>query len=218
MRPSRSSGLVGGIGAGKSLAAALFAERGAKVIDADALGHAALRQPAIRSQVQSRWGAEIMDDKGEVNRRKLGAIVFDSAEERAALQAMVFPWIDRRIREEIAQAEADSSRASDRSRRCDHAGNRLGQGLLSGGFCRCSPRKSARSPGQESGLEWSGINGPGTGPNGPRTKACPCRRCAVERWFARGFGSTNRLLVWGQLCFVCMRVEFWKLCSRPGFI
>ncbi len=41
-------GLIGGIGAGKSLASGFFAERGARVIDADALGHAALKEPAIR--------------------------------------------------------------------------------------------------------------------------------------------------------------------------
>jgi dephospho-CoA kinase len=99
-------GLVGGIGAGKSLAARLFAERGAQVIDADSLGHAALRQPDIRKQVQARWGAGVMESDGQVSRRKLGAIVFADPNERAALQGMVFPWIDCHIREEIAQADA----------------------------------------------------------------------------------------------------------------
>jgi dephospho-CoA kinase len=100
-------GLVGGIGAGKSLAASLFAERGARVIDADALGHAALRDPAIRAQVLDRWGPEVLDSDRQVNRRKLGSIVFADSGQRTALQSIVFPWIDRRIREEIAQAEAD---------------------------------------------------------------------------------------------------------------
>ncbi|HEV8062160.1 MAG TPA: dephospho-CoA kinase [Gemmataceae bacterium] len=100
-------GLIGGIGAGKSLAAGLFAERGARVIDADALGHAALKEDAIRAQVRDRWSQAVMDPDGQINRRRLGSIVFASPQERAALQGMVFPWIDRRIREEIAQAEAD---------------------------------------------------------------------------------------------------------------
>src|ERR1700719_4350855 len=82
-------GLVGGIGAGKSLAAALFAERGARVIDADALGHTALRQPAICTQVRNRWGPAVMESDGQVNRRKLGALVFADAIERRALQAIV---------------------------------------------------------------------------------------------------------------------------------
>ena len=100
-------GLVGGIGAGKSLAAKLFAERGAKVIDADALGHSALRQPEICGAVRSRWGLGVMESDGQVSRRKLGSIVFADPEERTALQALVFPWIDRQIREEIIRADAD---------------------------------------------------------------------------------------------------------------
>ena len=100
-------GLVGGIGAGKSLAAKLFAERGARVIDADALGHEALRQTEIRDAVQGRWGSEVIGNDGEVNRRKVRSIVFADPEERTALQALVFPWIDRHIRKEIAQADAD---------------------------------------------------------------------------------------------------------------
>lgn len=100
-------GLVGGIGAGKSLAASLFAARGARVIDADALGHAALRDPAIRAQVVERWGPGVLDRDGQIDRRKLGSIVFADPGQRTALQSMVFPWIDRRIRDEVALAEAD---------------------------------------------------------------------------------------------------------------
>ncbi len=58
-------------------------------------------------QVRSRWGSDVIEGDGQINRRKLGAIVFADTKERTALQAIVFPWIDRRIREEIAQADAD---------------------------------------------------------------------------------------------------------------
>jgi len=44
-----------------------------------------------------------------VNRRKLGAIVFADSEERKKLEGLVFPWIGRRIGEEIARAIADTS-------------------------------------------------------------------------------------------------------------
>jgi dephospho-CoA kinase len=100
-------GLVGGIGAGKSLVAALFAERGARVIDADAAGHEALRQSVIRDQVKARWGSQVMENGDEVSRRKLGSIVFADPHERTALQAIVFPWIDQQIRDEIDRAQAD---------------------------------------------------------------------------------------------------------------
>jgi dephospho-CoA kinase len=98
-------GLVGGIGSGKSLVARILGEYGAHVIEADRLGHEALRQPPIREQVVRRWGPAILDDQGEVDRRQLAAIVFADPGERKALEALVFPWIERRIREEIAKAE-----------------------------------------------------------------------------------------------------------------
>jgi dephospho-CoA kinase len=100
-------GLVGGIGSGKSLVARLLGEHGGYVIDADRLGHEALEQPTIRDQVVQRWGAAVLRESGAVDRRKLAAIVFADPAERRALEAMVFPWIERRIREEIAQADRD---------------------------------------------------------------------------------------------------------------
>lgn len=101
-------GLIGGIGSGKSHAAAVFAQRGAHVIAADELGHEALHQPAIRAQVVDRWGARVLDAKGEVDRKKLGSIVFAAPAERQALEAMVFPWIERRLQEEVQTARNDS--------------------------------------------------------------------------------------------------------------
>src|SRR5262245_66434701 len=83
-RQPKVIGLIGGIGSGKSQVARIFAEEaGAKIISGDALGHEALQQPEIRDQVVRRWGASILDANGEVDRRKLGGIVFaDRSEER----------------------------------------------------------------------------------------------------------------------------------------
>jgi dephospho-CoA kinase len=102
-------GLIGGVGSGKSRAAAEFAKYGARVISGDKFGHEALRQPDIKQQVVGRWGSEILDDKGEVDRRKLGTIVFADPRERKVLEKLVFPWIERRIEEEIARAQDDAS-------------------------------------------------------------------------------------------------------------
>jgi dephospho-CoA kinase len=100
-------GLVGGIGAGKSRAAAAFAARGARVISGDALAHEALRQPGVRGAVVRRWGPGVLDERGDVDRRKLGALVFADEGERRALEAMVHPWIKGRIRAEVEAARAD---------------------------------------------------------------------------------------------------------------
>jgi dephospho-CoA kinase len=104
-------GLIGGIGSGKSMVAQAFARRGARVIVGDALGHEALRQPEICARLVERWGPQILDATGEVDRRQVAGIVFakdsQSRDELRALESLVFPWIERRAREETAAARAD---------------------------------------------------------------------------------------------------------------
>jgi dephospho-CoA kinase len=100
-------GLIGGIGSGKSQVAAAFVRHGAYLISGDRLGHEALSQPDIKARVVSRFGPEMVDDSGNINRRRLGALVFADPGQRRALEELVFPWIERRIGEEIARAQAD---------------------------------------------------------------------------------------------------------------
>lgn len=96
-------GLVGGIGCGKSRIAALFAEAGAAVVSGDEAGHEALRQPALKDAIVARWGTDVLDANGEVNRRKLGGIVFAKAEELQALERLVHPWIKQHLWEQIVR-------------------------------------------------------------------------------------------------------------------
>lgn len=100
-------GLVGGIGSGKSLVAAELAGHGGRVINGDELGHEALRQPEIQRRIRERWGSEVFNERGEVDRRRLGTIVFADPKELRALEALSFPWIERRFREEAEQANHD---------------------------------------------------------------------------------------------------------------
>jgi dephospho-CoA kinase len=100
-------GLIGGIGSGKSRVSALLAERGARVLSGDEAGHEALRQPEVRARVVERWGPGVLDAHGEIDRRRLAERVFPDAAERRALEAMVWPWIGRRLREQVEAARAD---------------------------------------------------------------------------------------------------------------
>jgi dephospho-CoA kinase len=100
-------GLVGGMGSGKSAVAAELVRRGARLVSGDALGHEALKQAGTRDLVVKRWGPEVLDAQGEVDRRKLGAIVFGDPQERKALEDLVFPFIERGLREQIAAAPAE---------------------------------------------------------------------------------------------------------------
>lgn len=100
-------GLIGAIGAGKSTAARCFAARGGVVVDADVLGHEALRQPDVVSKVVERWGERVRKPDGSLDRRALGRIVFADSAERIALEELVFPYIGKRCREEIVRGLAD---------------------------------------------------------------------------------------------------------------
>lgn len=97
-------GLLGGIGSGKSAVAAELVRHGGWLVSADQLGHEALRQSDIKKQVSARFSQDILDDRGEIDRKKLGAKVFADAGELRALEALVFSYIGRRIREEIDRA------------------------------------------------------------------------------------------------------------------
>lgn len=101
-------GLVGGIGAGKTLVAAALAKHGGRVIAADPLGHEALEQHDIRDRVAEAFsGRDILTEDGQVDRKKLGQVVFPSPVERSRLEHLVHPYIEERIREEIYKADAD---------------------------------------------------------------------------------------------------------------
>jgi dephospho-CoA kinase len=104
-------GLIGGIGSGKSRVAAELARHGGKIISGDALGHEALQDPDIKAAVTGRWGKEILDPAGTIDRRRLGKIVFANAKERQELEKLAFPYIERRIREEIDKARDEKQAA-----------------------------------------------------------------------------------------------------------
>jgi len=102
--PKPVIGLVGAIGAGKSTAAQCFAARGGHVIDADALGHEALRQPKVIEALVKMWGERIRKPEGSLDRREIGRIVFADPAQRNALESAVFPYIGERTRQEISAA------------------------------------------------------------------------------------------------------------------
>ena len=70
-------GLTGGIASGKSTVAAMFRELGARIIDADKVGHELLlpSSPAYPELVAA-FGNEILNSAGEIDRRRLGPLVF----------------------------------------------------------------------------------------------------------------------------------------------
>jgi len=104
----RVVGLVGGIGSGKSTAAAMLTERGALVIEADAIGHGIYRAgtPGFDAVVRA-FGQGIVGEDGEVDRRRLGPIVFGDPARLAELNRIVHPLIRAEIERRIAAARAE---------------------------------------------------------------------------------------------------------------
>ncbi|MDR2761748.1 MAG: dephospho-CoA kinase [Planctomycetaceae bacterium] len=101
-------GLVGGIGCGKSLVAKLFAELGAKLIDADKIGHDLLSEETISKQIRSFFGEKVfrnIDGVDCIDRSELAHIVFEQTEEGLAglkyLNSIIHPRISKIIDEKI---------------------------------------------------------------------------------------------------------------------
>lgn len=100
-------GIVGGIGSGKSAVARGVAHQlGWKIIDADQLGHEALRQPEIIARLGVTFGPEILTPEGQIDRSRLARRVFgDQAVQKQArreLEHIVHPELERMMREAIA--------------------------------------------------------------------------------------------------------------------
>ncbi len=89
----RVIGLTGGIGSGKSLAAEYFADLGAIVIDADQLARAAIERGSKGfDKVVATFGDSILKN-GDIDRRALGELVFRDPTKKAALEAIIHPWV-----------------------------------------------------------------------------------------------------------------------------
>ncbi|MBA4028637.1 MAG: dephospho-CoA kinase [Planctomyces sp.] len=94
-RPTRPAriGLVGGIGAGKSFVASLFAQLGCAVSDSDAAARAALLRTDVRDTLVSWFGPAILDESGAVSRPALARIVFTDPAQRARLEGLTHPIV-----------------------------------------------------------------------------------------------------------------------------
>lgn len=102
-------GLSGGIGSGKSTVAQHLAHLGALVVDADQLAREVVATGSEGlAAVVERFGDDILDDQGALNRPALGAIVFADEGARRDLEGITHPLIARRTGEILAGAPADA--------------------------------------------------------------------------------------------------------------
>lgn len=101
-------GMTGGIGTGKNKAAAFFREQGFYTIDADILSRKVMSpgEEAYNSIVAT-FGNSILDNQSQIDRKKLGDIIFANKEKRTVLEKIVHPAI---FQEEAKQRNAIKSK------------------------------------------------------------------------------------------------------------
>jgi len=103
-------GLTGGAGSGKSTAAGYFRGLGARVIDADRIGHGLLKKGSpCHGQIVKAFGPAIVA-RGGINRKLLGKIVFGSKRELEKLNRIVHPHILTNIKNKIEKIKNGSFR------------------------------------------------------------------------------------------------------------
>ena len=90
--------LTGGIATGKSYVLDQFRKRGVACLDADALAHGVQAAGTeATAAIAARFGPDVVAADGSVDRKTLGAIVFDDADARRDLEAIVHPAVYRAI-------------------------------------------------------------------------------------------------------------------------
>jgi dephospho-CoA kinase len=87
-------GLTGGIASGKSTVSKVFARRGIPIVDADEIAHLIVRpgMPALKALVKE-FGDGILTNDGEMDRQKVGSMVFGNPKEMARLNYTIGPYL-----------------------------------------------------------------------------------------------------------------------------
>ena len=102
-------GLMGGIASGKSTVAALLAESGCAVIDADEIAKTALQKAEVKQQLKDMFGADIFDASGQIDKKKLAEAAFVSLETISALNLIIHPLVFARAEELITEYNSDEN-------------------------------------------------------------------------------------------------------------
>ena len=101
-------GLTGGIGSGKSTVARMFADLGVSIVDADVVAREVVEPPSIAlAAIRDRYGPEILDGNGRLDRPRLRSLVFADSAERNWLEGLLHPLIGERIAQRIVAADAE---------------------------------------------------------------------------------------------------------------
>ena len=102
-------GLMGGIASGKSTVAGLLERFGCAVIDADKIARMALQKVEVKEQLGKIFGVHIFDSSGQIDRKKLAEIAFQSHEKISTLNSIIHPLVFSRTEELITEYNKDKN-------------------------------------------------------------------------------------------------------------
>ncbi len=104
-------GLTGGIGSGKSMVSQFLAELGAVILDADEIGHEAFKPDTeIWRQVVAAFGRQILTPDGNIDRKKLGNIVFSNPESLSRLNQIMHPRMYDMVKAQLEEYRRQGTR------------------------------------------------------------------------------------------------------------
>lgn len=108
MKQSKVIGLTGGSGSGKSTVASALEKNGAFIIDCDKIAHQNMAKGGIAyDDIVACFGSGILAPDGEIDRKKLGAIVFEDKNKLEGLNKITHGYIAQRVRELVLRSAAD---------------------------------------------------------------------------------------------------------------
>jgi dephospho-CoA kinase len=101
-------GLTGNFGTGKTTVSKILESLGAKIINADEIGHGILYEREVKTELVSVFSDSILNEKGEIDRRRLGEIAFQDKEKARELNKITHRRIRAQILDSIAKFEAEN--------------------------------------------------------------------------------------------------------------
>lgn len=106
------AGLTGGIATGKTTVAAIFEEAGARRIDADRIARDVVRKgSSAYRDIVAHFGMDLLLGDGEIDRKRLAAIIFSDPAAQRALENMVHPQVRQEIDRRVAQIRGEAPQA-----------------------------------------------------------------------------------------------------------
>ena len=101
-------GVAGRYCAGKDVLVAFLKSKGFTEIDCDRVGHQVLAKKSCKNLVVERFGSRVLDEKGEIDRRALGELIFKSGRARKDLERILHPDLVAEVKSRLSSRLSES--------------------------------------------------------------------------------------------------------------